>query len=59
MYMPDNKRIATYWSNLQELTNDLYNNVLKDAIELSHSRLRDNVINLFALLCGDKSGPSL
>lgn len=51
MYMPDNKRIATYWSNLQELTNDLYNNVLKDAIELSHGRLRDNDINLIALLC--------
>lgn len=51
MYMPNNKRIATYWSNLQELTNDLYNNVLKDAIELSHGRLRDNDINLIALLC--------
>lgn len=51
MYMPNNKRIATYWSNLQELTNDLYNNVLKDAIELSHGRLRNNDINLIALLC--------
>ena len=51
MYMPNNKRITTYWSNLQELTNDLYNNVLKDAIELSHDRLRDNDINLIALLC--------
>ena len=51
MYMPNNKRITTYWSNLQELTNDLYNNVLKDAIELSHGRLRDNDINLIALLC--------
>lgn len=51
MYMPNNKRTATYWSNLQELTNDLYNNVLKDAIELSHGRLRDNDINLIALLC--------
>ena len=51
MTMPENKRIATYWSNLQVLTNDLYDNVLKDAIALGKGKLRENDVNLIALLC--------
>lgn len=51
MSMPESPRIATYWSNLQVLTNDLYNNILEDAIELARGKLKENDINLIALLC--------
>lgn len=51
MSMPESPRIATYWSNLQVLTNDLYNNILEDAIELASGKLKENDINLIALLC--------
>ncbi len=51
MSVPESPRIATYWSNLQVLTNDLYGNILEDAIALARGKLKDNDINLIALLC--------
>lgn len=51
MSMPENPRIANYWSNLQVLTNDLYNNILEDAIKMSNGKLNANDINLISLLC--------
>lgn len=51
MSMPESPRIATYWSNLQVLTNDLYNNILEDAIRMGKGKLRESDINFIALLC--------
>lgn len=51
MSMPDSPRIATYWSNLQVMTNDLYGNILEDAIRMGKGKLKENDINLIALLC--------
>lgn len=51
MSVPDSPRIATYWSNLQVLTNDLYNNILEDAIRMGKGKLRESDINFIALLC--------
>ena len=51
MSMPESPRTATYWSNLQVLTNDLFNNILEDAIELARGKLKENDINLIALMC--------
>ncbi len=49
--MPESKRTATYWSNLKVLTNDLYDNILEDAIDKAHGKLSDKDVNLIALLC--------
>lgn len=51
MSVPDSPRTATYWSNLQVLTNDLYGNILNDANKLAKGKLSDNDINFLALLC--------
>ena len=51
MSVPDSPRIATYWSNLQVMTNDLYGNILEDAIRMGKGKLKENDINLIALLC--------
>lgn len=51
MSVPDSPRTATYWSNLQVLTNDLYGNILEDAIRLGRGRLRESDVNFIALLC--------
>lgn len=51
MSVPDDPRTATYWSNLHVLTNDLYNNILDDAMQLSGGRLLKSDLNFIALLC--------
>lgn len=51
MSVPDSPRTATYWSNLQALTNDLYNNILVDANQMADGKLLDSDINFIALLC--------
>lgn len=51
MTMPESKRTATYWSNLKVLTNDLYDNILEDAIDMARGKLNDKDVNLIALLC--------
>lgn len=51
MSVPESPRTATYWSNLQVLTNDLYGNILEDAIRLGKGRLRESDVNFIALLC--------
>ena len=51
MSVPDSPRTATYWSNLQMLTNDLYGNILDDAIRMGKGKLSDSDINFLALLC--------
>ena len=51
MSVPESPRAATYWSNLQVLTNDLYGNILEDAIRLGKGRLRESDVNFIALLC--------
>ena len=51
MSVPENPRAATYWSNLQVLTNDLYGNILEDAIRQGKGRLRESDVNFIALLC--------
>ncbi len=51
MSMPEDPRIENYWSNLQVLTNDLYDNILEDAIKMSNGKLNANDINLISLLC--------
>ncbi len=51
MSVPDSPRTATYWSNLQALTNDLYNNILVDANRMADGKLLDSDINFIALLC--------
>ena len=51
MSVPESPRAATYWSNLQVLTNDLYGNILEDAIRQGKGRLRESDVNFIALLC--------
>lgn len=51
MSVPESPRAATYWSNLQVLTNDLYGNILEDAIRMGKGRLRESDVNFIALLC--------
>ena len=51
MSVPESPRTATYWSNLQALTNDLYGNILEDAIRMGKGRLRESDVNFIALLC--------
>lgn len=51
MSVPESPRTATYWSNLQVLTNDLYGNILEDAIRMGKGRLRESDVNFIALLC--------
>ena len=42
---------ASYWDNLQSLANDLYDNVLVKAQAIAGGTLREDEINLIALLC--------
>ena len=42
---------ASYWDNLQSLANDLYDNVLVKAQKVAGGTLREDEINLIALLC--------
>ena len=42
---------ASYWDNLQSLANDLYDNVLVKAQRAAGGTLREDEINLIALLC--------
>ena len=42
---------ASYWDNLQSLANELYDNVLVKAQEVAGGTLRDDEINMIALLC--------
>ena len=42
---------ASYWDNLQSLANDLYDNVLVKAQKAAGGTLREDEINLIALLC--------
>ena len=42
---------ASYWDNLQSLANDLYDNVLVKAQEAADGTLRNDEINIIALLC--------
>lgn len=51
MSVPDSPRTASYWSNLQALTNDLYGNILEDAVRMGNGRLRESDVNFIALLC--------
>ena len=41
----------SYWDNLQSLANDLYDNVLVKVQEAARGTLREDEINLIALLC--------
>lgn len=42
---------TSYWDNLQSISNDLYDNVLIKAQEAAGGTLREDEINLIALLC--------
>ena len=42
---------TSYWDNLQALANELYDNVLVKAQERAGGTLRDDEINLIALMC--------
>ena len=42
---------ASYWDNLQDLANELYDNVLVKAQEAAGGTLRDDEINMIALHC--------
>ena len=42
---------ASYWDNLQSLANELYDNVLVKAQERADGTLREDEINMIALLC--------
>ncbi len=42
---------ASYWDNLQSLANELYDNVLVKAQERAGGSLRDDEINMIALMC--------
>ena len=41
----------SYWTNLQTLVNDLYDNVLVDAQQMAGGTLREDEINYLALYC--------
>ena len=42
---------ASYWDNLQALANELYDNVLVKAQERAGGTLRDDEVNMIALMC--------
>lgn len=43
--------MSSYWKDLQTITNNLYDNVLEKANEIANGTLREDEINLIALLC--------
>ena len=51
MTIHSNKQSASYWSNLQSLVNDLYDNILVKAQEQAHDSLREDELNFIALYC--------
>ena len=51
MSMPEAGGDPTYWTNLQSLVNDLYDNVLVKAQEIAGGTLREDEINYLALYC--------
>ena len=53
MAVSDNDDGITYWSNLQTVVNDLYNDILIKAQETSGNSLREDELNFLALcVCG-------
>ena len=53
MAVSDNDDDITYWSNLQTIVNDLYNDILFKAQETSGNTLREDELNFLALcVCG-------
>lgn len=53
MTVPGDKAVSspTYWENLHELTNELYDNVLLTAQQKAGGSLRDDEVNYLALYC--------
>ncbi len=51
MTIQEKKNSSSYWSNLQSLVNDLYDNVLVKAQEQAGGTLRDDELNYIALYC--------
>ena len=51
MTIQSNKQSASYWTNLQSLVNDLYDNILVKAQEQAGGSLRDDELNFIALYC--------
>ena len=51
MTIQEKKNSSSYWSNLQSLVNDLYDNILVKAQEQAGGTLRDDELNFIALYC--------
>lgn len=51
MSLPHNGNDSIYWSNLQTLVNELYDNILVKAQETAGGTLNDSELNLLALYC--------
>lgn len=51
MTIQEKKDSSSYWSNLQSLVNDLYDNVLIKAQQLASGTLREDELNFIALYC--------
>ena len=51
MTIQEKKDSSSYWSNLQSLVNDLYDNVLIKAQEQAGGTLREDELNFIALYC--------
>ena len=51
MTIQEKKDSTTYWSNLQSLVNDLYDNILIKAQQQAGETLREDELNFIALYC--------
>ena len=51
MTIQEKKDSSSYWSNLQSLVNDLYDNILDKAKQLTGDTLREDELNFIALYC--------
>ena len=51
MTIQEKKNSSSYWSNLQSLVNDLYDDILIKAQQLAGNTLRDDELNFIALYC--------
>ena len=51
MTIQEKKNSSSYWSNLQSLVNDIYDNILVKAQEQAGGTLRDDELNFIALYC--------
>ena len=51
MTIQEKKNSSSYWSNLQSLVNDIYDNILVKAQEQARGTLRDDELNFIALYC--------